>query len=141
MNRDRSRYPRGVPALLDTSRWPIVVTTLVGTFDETAAEAYLADFVARVLDRHSPFVSIVDTRGANMAPSAKVRRRVAEWEATYGDVGVKYNRCVVYVSDSAIMRGAMTALHWLSPPRVPTFTEATLEEAERRARAYVVDVA
>jgi len=43
------------------------------------------------------------------------------------------------VTDSALVRGAMTAVNWLHRPRVPTTYVATLEDAERWARERLDD--
>ena len=43
------------------------------------------------------------------------------------------------VTDSALVRGAMTAVNWLHRPRVPTTYVASLDDAERWARARLAD--
>lgn len=102
---------------------------------EEETSAYLADFLTRVVARDQPFVSLVDARRLTSAPSAKVRRTIADWENLNAERGSRFNRGVVVVTESALVRGAMTALQWLSPPRVPTTYEATIEAGESWARA------
>lgn len=106
-----------------------MVTTILESMDEAETAAYLDEFIEKVVLRKSPFVSIVDARKMNRAPSAKVRRMIADWEAQHGDLGTRYNRGVAFVTESALIRGAMTALQWISPPKVPTVYEATMESA------------
>jgi len=118
-----------VPVRFSTQDWPFVVTTIVESMDEAETTEYLNSFIDRVIGRRAPFVSIVDARRMTSAPSAKVRRMIAEWEATHGDRGSRYNRGVAFITESALIRGAMTALHWISPPKVPTTYHATMESA------------
>jgi hypothetical protein len=43
------------------------------------------------------------------------------------------------VTDSALVRGAMTAVNWLHRPRVPITYVASLDDAESWARARLAD--
>lgn len=135
-------FNRGaVPVRLSTQDWPFVVTTIVESMDETETTEYLTSFLDQVVNRRTPFVSIVDARRMTRAPSAKVRRMIADWEQANGDLGSRYNRGVAFVTESALIRGAMTALQWISPPRVPTVYEATMESARVWARTQLGEAA
>ena len=125
---------QAVPVRFSTQDWPFVVTTIIESMDEAETADYLAAFINDVVNRRAPFVSIVDARRMTSAPSAKVRRMIADWEQANGDRGSRYNRGVAFVTESALIRGAMTALHWISPPKVPTTYHATMELAKAWAR-------
>lgn len=116
-----------------TNEWPIVITTIDESMDEVETEAYLTAFLSDVVGRNRPFVSIVDARAMRQAPSAKVRRIIADWEERNAATGARYNRGIAFVTESALIRGAMTALHWISPPKTPTTFEASMEAARRFA--------
>jgi hypothetical protein len=126
-----------MPIALSLERWPLVDTTLVGETSDAEMLAYLDDFIARVVDRHEPFVAIVDARLMRGAPSARMRRMIADWEEKHANVGSRYNRGFVLVSQSTLMRGVMRAIHWMSPPRIPTIIVATAQEAELWARGHL----
>jgi len=128
-----------VSVRFSTQDWPFVVTTIVETMEEAETTEYLDTFLAQVVGRRSPFVSIVDARKMTRAPTAKVRRMIADWETANGELGPRYNRGVAFVTDSALVRGAMTALQWISPPKVPTVYEATMEAALVWARTRLPD--
>ncbi len=119
----------------DVQSWPLVVTTIVGDLDEASLREYLDNFLAKVIGRGEPFASIVDARRMDSAPSAKVRRIIADWEIINGAAGERVNVGIAIVTTSMLVRGAMTAIQWVSPPRVPTTYEATLDAALIWARA------
>ena len=77
-------------------------------------------------------VMIVDMRKA--APlSAPQRRTSSEWMKTNMDL---YKQCVfggVFVIDSPIIRGVLTALLWLAPLNMPYEVVGTLDDAVRWA--------
>ena len=122
---------------LKTSDWPIVLTTVDGDLDERELVPYFAEFQSRVLARAQLFSSIVDATRITSAPSARVRKLVADWEIEHGAVGEKYNVGVAIVTTSALVRGAMTAIQWISPPRVPTTYEATVPAAISWAESHL----
>lgn len=122
---------------LKTSDWPIVLTTVEGDIDESNLVPYFAEFQSRVLARAQLFSSIVDATRITSAPSARVRRLIADWEVEHGAVGERYNVGVAIVTTSALVRGAMTAIQWISPPRVPTTYEATMPAAIAWAHGHL----
>lgn len=75
-----------------------------------------------------PFVCVIDASMMDVI-SAERRKRLAEMEVKYKPLDLRYNRGQAYVVASAPMRGAITALHWLSPPVYPTMTFKSFEEA------------
>jgi hypothetical protein len=121
--------------ILKTQDWPIVITTINGNLEEAQLLTYFDEFMTRVLQRGELFASIVDARNIDDAPSARVRRIVADWENQHGAMGEKVNVGIAIVTTSALVRGAMTAINWISPPRVPTTYEARLNDAITWANA------
>lgn len=128
-----------MPIRFSTAEWPVVVTTLEGSMSESDTAAYLSAFLAEVIGQRRRFVSIVDARALVEAPSAKVRRMIAEWEQGEAASGAQYNAAIAFVTDSALIRGAMTALHWMSPPKTPTTYVATMEAARAFALSRLTD--
>jgi len=125
---------------LELKRWPVVLTTIVGEVVEQELDAYLSDFTRLVLGKRLPFVSIVDVTRVYSVPSARVRQRVGAWQKENSDLGNRYSRGVVILTSSIIVRGAMTAINWVSPPRIPTVYEESLSAALEWARHRLSDV-
>lgn len=100
--------------------FPLVVTSLCGRPTDQQFDTYFIDF-ERVVARRQAFASLVDTRELEGVPTAAQRKRIAEvqaeWLARHGsDMGAG----VAMVVQNPLIRGAITALHWLMPPPVPT---------------------
>ncbi len=118
---------------LDLSLWPMVVTTLDKEIVEEELRVYLARYVREVLGRGETFVSVVDLMGVTHAPTARVRQLVAQWTKDNDEVGSPLALGYAVATSSAFVRGGMTAIHWLNPPRVPTKFVATRALAVRWA--------
>ncbi len=118
-----------MPIQLDTSRWPLVTTTLSGVVSDADLEDYCARFEAEVLGRRTKFVSLVDTLQMSAAPTARQRRSLADWQGRTEEAGKRYNLGIGMVIGSALIRGAFTALNWLSPPAVKTEVFPTTRQA------------
>lgn len=125
---------------LSLERFPVVVTTLVGETGSEELEAYLRTFVSDVIERHQPFVSVVDATYMRTSPSARMRRRVAEWQMKNSAEGRLYNLGVVFVTDSVLARSMLRAIQWMASPRVPMTTVATRSQAETWARSRFVSL-
>lgn len=105
---------------LRTELFPLVITTLRGRPTDAQMETYFVAF-ERIVARKRPFASLVDTTALEMVPTAAQRKRIAdvqaEWVAKHGtEMGLG----VAMVVQNTLIRGAITALHWLMPPPVPT---------------------
>lgn len=109
--------------------WPMVITVLPEEVTEAALVPYFNSFLSSVLGKREKFVSVVDAMAVSHAPSARVRQRIAEWEDLHMDLGVQYNLGIAIATSSVLVRGAMTAIHWVVPPRVPTTFEPTVSDA------------
>ena len=55
---------------------------------------------------------------------------LAERERAGADVERKYNKANAYVIANTVMRGALTAIYWLSPPQYPHAVFPTVARAE-----------
>jgi hypothetical protein len=114
---------------LSTEHWPIVVTTLGNGATDADYDVYFAEFRAKVLNRRQKFTSLVDVSGVTEAPSAAQRKKIADWQKAEEEVGSRYNVGIAMIFTSRVVRGALTALHWLFPPPTVTVTFGTRLEA------------
>jgi hypothetical protein len=91
--------------VFDTRHLPLLISRFPSTWDERELDAYFSAFVA-LHDRGQPFVHISDISLAeNMSKGA------------------------VQVAPGAVVRGAITAIQWVTPPPYPHAAVATWDEA------------
>lgn len=98
---------------LDESRFPLVILTLRG---ELLDEDYRAMFsqIERLMSLGRRYIMISDLRAITKVADAKKRQEIAAWsaglEAKYGHLSAGS----IMILESALVRGSLTALQWLS---------------------------
>lgn len=126
---------------LDTADYPLVRLRPATVCDEAGARELIASFEA-VLDRaeaeDSRFIMVADSRNVDKITSL-FRRDYAAWENTLSDE--RYGRMAlrVVILDSAIVRGAITAMSWFSPRMKSIVAVANIDEAVKTVEAFVVN--
>lgn len=83
------------------------------------------DWMLKEVD--APFGLVVDVQRP-LAFSAVQRKMIADVEKSYRHVDRRYNGGQAVVVPTAVARGVLTAVYWLSPPVYPVQAVATLEE-------------
>lgn len=111
-------------------RFPLATTLYPSSVTEEVLEPYFADY-GRLLAREQPFVSLVDMRPCLHVPSARVRKRIAEWGVRIADQRARYVVGVAFVVTSPLLRAALSAVHFVARPRQPTIVVANEEDALR----------
>jgi len=119
---------------VDLSRRPLIVATFVGVPNEAQFVEYLeilATNLRTTLAQSKKTAMILDTTQAPVAAPPRLRQIQAEWLKEHhqglrlGLVGMGF------VIQSALVRGAMTAVMWLQNLPYPYSVCATLDQAER----------
>ncbi len=77
----------------------------------------------------APFGFIVDIQRP-LSVSSVQRKMMAEAEATYADVDLRYNAGQAVVVPTGLARGIATAVYWVSPPVYPVRTFAEVSAAK-----------
>lgn len=113
---------------LTTEYWPILVTRLRDGATDADYARYFRDFPQAAFSSGERFASLVDASTLTEPPSAAQRKAIADWQKTEVTRGVVYNVGIAMVLTSRVVRGALTALHWLFPPPVQTVSVATFDE-------------
>ncbi len=116
-----------MPHSYDDSAWPIVVSRASGESTDEDMAGYLL-MGERLLARRQPHVLIVDATAGRSLNSVH-RKMVAEWNSRYSVALRRYRVGLVLVTPSALLRGMVTAIYWVSPAPFPYQPVATLEEA------------
>lgn len=122
--------PVGVGLRFDVSMWPLAVITMppVTTADdfEYLQRCYEHVFAAPV--RHA---LIVDTTPIVRVPDATLRRQMKVFEDSRRPIIAQKNIGSAIIIQNTIVRGAYTALRWISPQPAPNKAFATVQDAAR----------
>jgi hypothetical protein len=113
--------------------WPIVVSAIYGKehSEPMLREAYALWTDLMLRGQH---VLIMDMTMGTAGATAAQRARVAAWiEANDALLRAKRQLAHIFVLDSAIMRGVITAVEWLRPPVNPHHTARNVDEAVDQA--------
>jgi hypothetical protein len=80
-------------------------------------------------------ISLTDARKSDH--SARQRKIWADWTNESMAESVRWTIASIVVLDSSFLRGALTALNWLAPPRVPQHVVGSVQEAIEVGRTLV----
>lgn len=108
---------------IDDSAFPLVVVVMPATWTDAEWEAYLTR-MRSYPERRTRYVTLTDARGAG-TPTAAQRKRAAEVMAEDQAISKRFNVANALVYESAILRGMITAITWITPPPVPMQSFAT----------------
>lgn len=88
----------------------------------------------RIYQRRMPFITVSDARFADH--SASQRKMWGAWLTREMQLDADNNaRGSVVILDSALLRGALVALNWIAPPKIPQDVAGSFGEAVTQARA------
>lgn len=112
-----------------TELFPVVVIEFYTNDDE----GLLAGFrdSERLMMQGRPWIVLRDLRSLRQMPTAKQRRLAAEWTAKHHDVLKRLCVAAVSIIPNPLLRGALQAIYWLTPPPMPEHVVATMEDALR----------
>ncbi len=113
----------------DDSAFPYVhIALLPGETTVSHVEALFRRYDG-VFARYERHVLIVDLTRGTTVPSAAVRQRIKAFEDKTRSLSAAKNYGSAIVMSSALVRGAMTALRWISPPPAPNAYFGTVPDA------------
>lgn len=113
---------------IDDARFPLVVIVFEGIADDREFAGYLA-WMDQQLTRRVRCAFVLDATRAGRSPATQ-RRKQAEWMKANEPTLKKYSAGYAFVIDSALVRGALTAILWLQPMPAAHIVVATIQEAE-----------
>jgi hypothetical protein len=96
----------------------VKVVEFVGTLDDAAFRAYLADNDA-LLARRERYAIVVDATRAGVIDSAQ-RKLQSEWMLQHDRDLRTFCAGIAFVITNPLVRGALTAISWLSPMPMPS---------------------
>jgi hypothetical protein len=121
-----------------TQGWPVVVISFPPAFSDADLEEHLSE-CERLLRREQQFYCIRDLTRVKHVPTATMRRSAATWEQANRAALGRLLIGVANVSASTLVRGAMTAMRWITPSPFPETTVSTLQEAQRWGEARYIE--
>lgn len=121
----RPAYEIGVCRLY-VELWPIAVIDL-GDSDGPMITALLQKVDELVIARREPYIMVTDARRMTSVPSADVRKAIAAWMQKNARGHTSLG--AVTILQSALVRGALTAVYWVFQPPNPQGIAADWTEA------------
>ena len=100
--------------------------------------ALLARIDALVAERRRVALG-VDFRPLREVPNATQRAELARWMRGAAERNADVIVATAHVVSSALLRGAMTAVHWIQRPVTPQYVATDLADAEAWCRARLRD--
>ena len=114
---------------MDESRAPLFVMRIpVGSTPEDRIGAWNAVREWLVTHVNRPYGAIYDTRNLHEV-TASERRVFTQYDLEVKHIERRYSVGETFVISSAMIRGALTAIHWFSPSVHPFRTFAEFDEA------------
>ncbi|MEM8605949.1 MAG: hypothetical protein AAGF92_02540 [Myxococcota bacterium] len=127
---DLGPRPSGVKLEFDVSMWPLCLVTMPAEMSLEDIDFLQASYehVFASPNRHA---LIVDTTMIEKIPDATLRRRMKEFEDSRRPIIREKNIGSAIVLSSSVVRGAYTALRWISPQPAPNKAFANVRDAAR----------
>jgi hypothetical protein len=122
--------PAGVGIEFDVSLWPLVLVTMPGQL-QVEDIVYLQESYEAVFAAPTRHALVVDTTTLESIPDATLRRRMKEFEDGRRPIIRERNIGSGIVLSNSLVRGAYTALRWISPQPAPNKAFANVRDAAR----------
>lgn len=116
-----------MPIEIDESKFPLVVITYQGQSSDAEFEAFLETFT-RVCMREGAKAFLFDARLSQGAPPSQ-RQRMAQWMMNDMSKARSGFACIAFVFHSAVVRGVLTAIFWLTPLKLRHGIFSDIDEA------------
>src|SRR5688572_16754140 len=121
--------PQTMKSLLHVSDedFPFVISVMPTAPDEMFFKSYFVK-QRELLARGTRWLHLVDIRQVTRLPDARARAVVSAETAALNDLSARLNVGTATVIASPLVRGILTAIHWLSPPPHPFLNVATVDD-------------
>ena len=108
--------------------WPVFVNVIRDGYDIMEMETVL-DANEEALRRGRPFATIRDIRGVTQNANALQRKRLAQWQEENKELIRDNCLGVVSIVESALVRGMIRAVFWVSTPVIREEIVGTVDAA------------
>lgn len=122
--------PARVGIDFDVSLWPLVLVSLPATL-QLDDVSYLQESYEHVFAAPRRHALVVDTTPLENIPDATLRRRMKDFEDSRRPIIREKNIGSAIVLSNSLVRGAFTALRWISPQPAPNKAFSNVCDAAR----------
>jgi hypothetical protein len=122
--------PASVGIEFDVSMWPLVLVSMPPVM-QVADIVYLQESYEHIFAAPMRHALVVDTTPLESIPDATLRRRMKEFEDGRRPIIRDKNIGSAIVLSNAVVRGAYTALRWISPQPAPNKAFSNVRDAAR----------
>ena len=105
--------------IFDDTAWPLLYVRFPSKPLSDEGFEYFISRYTDMVERRSPFATILDSRGLSTAITAAQRKRLTEWFEVTGPLAGEYHFGIAVLMSNAIIRGALKAVTWVAPIPVP----------------------
>ncbi|NUP11924.1 MAG: hypothetical protein HOW73_38245 [Polyangiaceae bacterium] len=106
------------PIEFETRYFPLVVVVLHGLPTDSEYQWMFIEW-ERIYARREKFLALTDARNVTDRAPPKQRAMLADWTRKTEPLLLPYSCGSAIIVESAWVRGALTAIHWLHKPKVP----------------------
>jgi hypothetical protein len=124
-----------LPLRIEQDQLPLLQLAYVGDYSDDELSEFLR-VLEGVLQLPGRKACIIDLRKST-AGSAKHRKVQGEWIRDHEAQLARDFTAAAIVTDSAVIRGTVTAVFWIRPLPFPTKLCATIEDAQRWLAPYL----
>lgn len=124
-----------LPLYIDRENLPLLRLRYLGDYSDAELVQFLRKLEA-VLELPGRKAAVIDLSEAGVG-TATQRQMQANWIGKYEQVLAREFSAAAIVTDSAIIRGTVTAVFWIRPLPFPTRVTATVKLAEEWLAPYL----
>lgn len=127
-----------MPLQVERQALPLLRLTYIDTYSDAELEQFLREIEA-VLALPGRKACLIDLTRAK-AGSAKQRQMQGDWIKTHESVLERDFAAAAIVTDSAIIRGTVTAVFWIRPLPFPSHVAASIDKAQVWLAPYLASI-
>jgi hypothetical protein len=127
-----------LPLQVERQTLPLLRLAYIDAYSDLELEQFLRALDA-VLDLPGRKACLIDLTRAQ-AGSAKQRQMQGQWIKAHESVLERDFAAAAIVTDSTIIRGAVTAVFWIRPLPFPSHVAATVENAQAWLAPYLASI-
>ncbi|MGB3051613.1 MAG: hypothetical protein WBB42_11480 [Polyangiales bacterium] len=115
--------------IFDENAWPLAYVRFPSKPLSDEGFQYFIERYTAMVERRTPFATILDSRGLTTAITAHQRKRLTDWFDVTGELAGEYHFGIAVLINHALIRGALKAVTWVKPVPVPVMPFGSIADA------------